>query len=122
MLLQAFLHKYGRWAELLDLPLLVVIYFGVSKRNPVSGLFLGAVVGILQDALGHDSPIGLYGIAKTIIGYLASTVGGKIDTDHPASRFGLIVLLFHVHQVILAIIERVSAQSAGAFLHAAPAA
>ena len=37
LLLQAFLHKYGRWAELVDLPLLVTIYFGVSKRNPVSG-------------------------------------------------------------------------------------
>jgi rod shape-determining protein MreD len=106
LLLQSFLHKYGRWAELVDLPLLVTIYFGVSKRNPVSGLFLGAVIGILQDALGHDSPIGLYGIAKTIVGYLASSVGGKIDTEHPASRFGLVVLLFHVHQVVLAIIER----------------
>jgi rod shape-determining protein MreD len=106
LLLQAFLHKYGRWAELVDLPLLVTIYFGVSKRNPVSGLLLGAVIGILQDALGHDSPIGLYGIAKTIIGYLASSVGGKIDTEHPATRFGLVVLLFHVHQIVLAIVER----------------
>ncbi len=107
LLIQASLHRYGRWAELLDLPLLVTIYFGVSKRNPVSGLFLGAIIGILQDALGHDSPIGLYGIAKTIIGYLASSVGGKIDTEHPVSRFGLVFLLFHVHQAILAITERV---------------
>src|SRR5271163_3213951 len=84
LLFQAFLHKYGRWAELIDLPLLVTIYFGVSKRNPVSGMFLGATIGILQDALGHDSPIGLYGIAKTIIGYLASSVGARIDTEHPA--------------------------------------
>ena len=107
LLLQAFLHRYGRWAELLDLPLLVTIYFGVSKRNPVSGLFLGAVIGILQDALGHDSPIGLYGIAKTLVGYLASSVGGKIDTEHPASRFGLVFLLFHFHQFVLALTERV---------------
>src|SRR5580704_19168757 len=92
LIFQALLHKYGRMAELIDLPLLVTIYFGVSKRNPVSGLFLGAVIGILQDALGHDSPIGLYGIAKTIVGYVASSVGGKIDTEHPASRFGLVVL------------------------------
>jgi rod shape-determining protein MreD len=106
LLFQTFLHKYGRWAELLDLPLLVTIYFGVSKRNPVSGLFLGAVIGIFQDALGHDSPIGLYGIAKTIVGYLASSVGAKIDTEHPASRFGLIFLLFHFHQAILAVTER----------------
>jgi rod shape-determining protein MreD len=106
LLFQTFLHKYGRSAELIDLPLLVTIYFGVSKRNPVSGMFLGAVIGIFQDALGHDSPIGLYGIAKTIIGYLSSSVGGKIDTDHPASRFGLIFILFHFHQAILAVIER----------------
>jgi rod shape-determining protein MreD len=106
LLMQAFLHKYGRWAELLDLPLLVTIYFGVSKRNPVSGMLLGAVIGILQDALGHDSPIGLYGIAKTIVGYLASSVGARIDTEHPASRFGLIFLLFHFHQAILAVTTR----------------
>ncbi|HVB57603.1 MAG TPA: rod shape-determining protein MreD [Candidatus Acidoferrales bacterium] len=106
LLFQAFLHKYGRWAELLDLPLLVTIYFGVSRRNPVSGLFLGATIGILQDALGHDSPIGLYGIAKTFVGYISSSVGARIDTEHPASRFGLVFILFHFHQAVLAITER----------------
>jgi rod shape-determining protein MreD len=106
LILQALFHKYGRMAELLDLPLLVTIYFGVSKRNPVSGMFLGAVIGILQDALGHDSPIGLFGIAKTLVGYVASSVGARIDTEHPASRFGLIFVLFHFHQAVLAIVER----------------
>ncbi|HXN65501.1 MAG TPA: hypothetical protein VN862_09220, partial [Candidatus Acidoferrales bacterium] len=56
LVFQAFLHKYGRWSELIDLPLLVPIYFGVSRRNPVSGLFLGGAIGILQDALSHDNP------------------------------------------------------------------
>ncbi len=106
LLFQAFLHKYGRWAELLDLPLLVTIYFGVSRRNPVSGLFLGATIGILQDALGHGSPIGLYGIAKTFVGYISSSVGARIDTEHPASRFGLVFILFHFHQAVLAVTER----------------
>jgi len=102
LVLQAFLHKYGRWAELLDLPLLVTIYFGVSRRNPVSGMFLGAIIGILQDALSHGNPIGLYGIAKTLVGYLASSVGAQIDTEHPASRFALVFVLFHFHQAVLA--------------------
>src|ERR1700751_4755082 len=106
LVLQAFLHKYGRFAELVDLPLLVTVYFGVSRRNPVSGMFLGAAVGILQDALSHDNPIGLYGIAKTLVGYLASSVGARIDTEHPASRFALIFLFFHFHQVVFAISER----------------
>src|SRR5271169_1812098 len=107
LVVQAFLHKYGRWAELVDLPLLVTIYFGVSRRNPVSGMFLGAVIGIAQDALSHDNPIGMYGIAKTCVGYVASSVGARIDTEHPVSRFGLIFFFFHFHQIILAITERV---------------
>jgi rod shape-determining protein MreD len=107
LILQAFLHKYGRWSEFADLPLLVTIYFGVSKRNPVSGMFLGAAIGIAQDALSHDNPIGLYGIAETIVGFVASSVGARIDTEHPASRFGLVFVLFHMRQVVLAFTERV---------------
>jgi rod shape-determining protein MreD len=107
VVLQAFLHKYGRWSELLDLPLLVTIYFGVSRRNPVTGLLLGATIGILQDALSHDNPIGMYGIAKTIIGYVSSSVGARIDTEHPASRFALVLVLFYFHQAIYAFTERV---------------
>jgi rod shape-determining protein MreD len=105
--LQAFLHKYGRWTELVDLPMLVTIYFGVSRRNPMTGLLLGAGIGMAQDALSHDNPIGLYGIANTLVGYIASSVGARIDTEHPLSRFALIFVLFHFHQVILAISERV---------------
>jgi rod shape-determining protein MreD len=107
LVLQALLHKYGRWAELLDLPLMVTIYFGVSRRNPVSGMFLGAAIGLLQDAVGHAYPIGMYGIAKTCVGYVASSVGARIDTEHPVSRFGLVFLLFHFHQAVLAITQRV---------------
>lgn len=107
LVLQAFLHKFGNWAELVDLPLLVTVYFGVSRRNPASGLLLGAAVGLLQDALSHDNPIGLYGISKTLVGYLASSVGARIDTEHPASRFALIFVLFHFHQIVLAATERV---------------
>jgi len=107
LVLQAFLHKYGRWAELIDLPLLVTIYFGVSRRNPVTGMFLGAAIGLLQDAVGHAYPIGMYGIAKTCVGYVASSVGARIDTEHPVSRFGLVFLLFHFHQALLVITQRV---------------
>jgi rod shape-determining protein MreD len=107
LVLQAFLHKYGRWSELVDLPLLVTVYFGVSRRNPVTGMFLGAAVGLLQDALSHDNPIGLYGISKTIVGYLASTIGARIDTQHPVSRLALIFLFFHFHQILFAITQRV---------------
>jgi rod shape-determining protein MreD len=49
----------------------------------------------------------MYGIAKTCVGYVASSVGARIDTEHPVSRFGLVFLLFHFHQALLVITQRV---------------
>lgn len=99
---QAFLPPH--WREYLELPLLVTLYFGLSRRNPESGLLLGMVIGILQDGLSH-MPIGLYGIAKTFVGYVASTIGARIDVEHPLSRFAFTFLFFHFHQAVLATTE-----------------
>jgi rod shape-determining protein MreD len=51
-------------------------------------------------------PIGLYGIAKTIIGYLASSIGARLDTEHPVARFALTVIFFGVHQGIVILTRR----------------
>ena len=99
LVLQAFVPLYIPKFAMLDLPLLVVIYFGLSRRNPSTGLLLGMVMGLLQDSLsGPTVPMGLYGIAKTIIGYLASSIGARLDTEHPAARFALTMFFFVVHQ------------------------
>lgn len=102
---QAFMNKFSPAFQLFELPLLVVIYFGLSRRNSVTGILLGAVVGILQDGISH-APIGFYGIAKAFIGYLASSIGARLDTEHPIARFILTFLFFHVHQVIVATTDR----------------
>jgi rod shape-determining protein MreD len=107
LMLQAFVPVYFQKFAVLDLPLLVVIYFGLSRRNPSTGLLLGMVVGLLQDSLsGPTIPLGLYGIAKTIIGYLASSIGARLDTEHPAARFALTMFFFVLHQGIIALTRR----------------
>lgn len=95
-------------AASLDFPLLVTIYFGLSRRNPATGLLLGMFIGLLQDSLsGPTVPLGLYGIAKTIIGYLASSIGARLDTEHPASRFALTAAFFIAHQGLVVLIRRI---------------
>jgi len=90
LVIQAWLPLHFTRAALLDLPLLVVIYLGLSRRNPSTGLLLGTAVGLMQDSLsGPTVPLGLFGIAKTVIGYLASSLGARLDTEHPAARFAL---------------------------------
>ena len=107
LVLQAFVPVYFPKFAVLDLPLLVVIYFGLSRRNPSTGLLLGMVIGLLQDSLsGPTVPLGLYGIAKTIIGYLASSIGARLDTEHPAARFALTMIFFVVHQGIITVTRR----------------
>ena len=108
LMVQAFVPVYFPKFAILDLPLLITIYFGLSRRNPSTGLLLGMVIGLFQDSLsGPTVPIGLYGIAKTVIGYLASSIGARLDTEHPAARFALTILFFGLHQGIIVLTRRI---------------
>jgi rod shape-determining protein MreD len=106
LLLEASLRASFRWADLLELPLLVTIYFALSRRNASGGLLLGMIIGLLQDSLSH-TPIGFYGIAKTLVGFLASSLGARIDVEHPLSRFLITLFFFYVHNSVLVLISRV---------------
>jgi rod shape-determining protein MreD len=105
-------------AAILDLPLLVTIYFGLSRRNPSTGLLLGMAIGLFQDSLsGPTVPLGLYGIAKTIIGYLASSIGARLDTEHPAARFALTAAFFVAHQGVIVLTRRMLLSQPEAWLN-----
>src|SRR6202521_2638105 len=105
LLLQAFFPVYFRWSSYLELPLLVTLYFALSKRNPSSGLLLGMVVGLLQDSLSR-TPLGLYGIAKTFVGYLGSSLGARIDVEHPIARFLLTAGFYLFHHAVFTLTTR----------------
>ncbi len=86
LVLQALLpHWLGRFAYF-DLPLVVTIYFALARRSPAQGMFLGIVLGLFQDALTHRA-IGINGIAKTVAGYLAASVGIRIDVENLLIRW-----------------------------------
>ena len=85
LVLQALLPRFmGRFA-LFDLPLVVTVYFALSRRSPVQGMFMGCLVGIFEDALTQHA-IGINGIAKTVVGFLAASVGIRIDVENNAIR------------------------------------
>jgi rod shape-determining protein MreD len=103
--LEAFLRATFRWADLIELPLLVTIYFALSRRNPSGGLMLGMIIGLLQDSLSH-TPIGFYGIAKTLVGYMASSLGSRIDLEHPIARFFITAFFVFFHNSVLVFMAR----------------
>ena len=103
--LQAFIPVRLRMFDIFDLPLLVTIFFAVARRNPMSGLLMGSAIGLLQDSLTHN-PLGVYGIAKTFIGFFASSLGVKIDVENPGSRLIMVFAFFVLHEFIYFTIQR----------------
>ena len=95
LVLQAWLPRVTNPYNWFDLPLVVTIYFALGRRNPIQGTLMGAAMGLFEDALTHHA-IGINGIAKSVAGFLAASVGIRVEVDHFAVRlllnFGLSLL------------------------------
>src|SRR6201997_4425609 len=103
--LQSFLPLHFAFFHMFDLPLLVTIFFAMARRNPISGLLTGSVIGLFQDAL-TGLPLGVNGIAKTVVGYGASSLGVKLDIENVGARL-LVTLFFYVaHEIIYFTVAR----------------
>lgn len=105
LFLQAWLPRYFPSFAMLDLPLLVTIFFAISRRNPVSGLLTGGVIGIFQDAL-TSLPIGINGIAKTVVGYAASSLGVKLDVENAGARLLVTLVFCVVNKIVYFMVAR----------------
>ncbi len=99
ILIQIFIPVKVRFLPIIDLPFMVTIFFAMARRNPISGCITGCIIGLVQDLFaGPMHPLGMYGIALTVIGYLASSLGLRIDMENPGSRFLITYVFFLIHQ------------------------
>ena len=74
-----------RGSVAVDLVLVVVVYVALTS-GPAAGLLSGAFAGLVQDALS-SSVIGIGGLAKTIVGFLAGIIGTQFIVARPLPRF-----------------------------------
>lgn len=89
----------------LELPLLVTVYFSLMRRGPVTGILLGAAIGLCQDSLSSQ-PLGMFGIVKTLVGYFAATVSLRFDVDNPVIQLILAFFFFFFHQFFYWVLAR----------------
>ena len=91
LVLQAWLPRvFGNYIWF-DLPLVVTVYFAM---------------GLFEDALSHRA-IGLNGIAKTAVGFLAASVGIRIDVENHTIRLVLTFALSLLSSAIYLFVYRV---------------
>jgi len=106
LVLQALLPRYLRGYAWFDLPLVVTVYFALIRRDPIQGMLMGGSLGIFEDALTHHA-IGVNGIAKTVAGFLAGSVGVRIDVENHTIRLMLTFLLSLLCGAIYVFIYRI---------------
>ncbi len=85
LVLQAWLPRVVGRFDWFDLPLVVTIYFALGRRSPIQGTIMGAAMGLFEDALSHHA-IGVNGVAKTVVGFLAASVGIRIEVENQIVR------------------------------------
>lgn len=106
LVLQAWLPRLLGSHAWFDLPLVVTVYFALGRRSPIQGTIMGAILGIFEDALTQH-PIGINGIAKTAVGFLAASVGVRIAVENHTIRLILNFLLSLLSSFLVLVIFRV---------------
>ena len=96
ILFQVYVPRFSPFLAYLELPLLVTVYFSLTRRSPVAGVVFGAGIGLAQDSLSHN-PLGMFGIVKTLVGYFAGSMSQRFDVQNPLVRMvlGFFFLFFH---------------------------
>jgi rod shape-determining protein MreD len=84
----------------------VTVYFALVRRDPIQGMLMGCSMGLFEDALTHHA-IGVNGIAKTIAGFLAGSVGVRIDVENHTIRLLLTFLLSLLSSAVYVFVYRV---------------
>jgi rod shape-determining protein MreD len=89
-----------RWfsSNAIDLVLVVVVYNALSSGR-VGGMLAGSFAGLVQDALS-GGVIGMAGLSKTVVGFIAGIVGTQFIVTHSASRFVVFFLATVVNAIV----------------------
>lgn len=82
----------------IDLVLIVVVFVAI-KSGPVTGVLAGTVAGLIQDALSSGI-LGIGGLAKTVVGFLAGVLATQFIVTAPLPRFLLLLVATALHALI----------------------
>jgi rod shape-determining protein MreD len=105
LVLQAWLPRLLGPFAWFDLPLVVTVYFALDRRSPIQGTLMGAGMGLFEDALTHH-PIGVNGVAKTVAGFLAASIGVRIDVENHTIRLLVTFLLSLLSSGLVVFVSR----------------
>jgi rod shape-determining protein MreD len=79
-------------------PVLVVVVFTGLSYGPAAGLLAGSVGGLAQDSLSSGI-LGVAGLSKTVVGFLAGAIGSQFIVQHLLPRLLIFIAATAVHGI-----------------------
>jgi rod shape-determining protein MreD len=83
----------------IDLVLVVVVYVALTT-GPGIGMLAGSGAGLIQDALSSSGILGIGGLAKSIVGFMAGVIGQQFIVTAALPRFVMFMTATVVHSVV----------------------
>ena len=81
-----------------DLVLVAVVYVALTT-GPVTGMLAGSVAGLIQDSLS-SGVVGIGGLAKSIVGFLAGAFGQQFIVTAALPRLVMFVAATALHAAV----------------------
>jgi rod shape-determining protein MreD len=81
-----------------DLVLVLVVYLALAW-GPLAGMLAGSLAGVLQDTLA-SGVVGVGGLAKSLVGYLAGVVAQQFILTAPVPRLVIFMAATALHAVV----------------------
>jgi rod shape-determining protein MreD len=86
-------------AAALDLVLVVVVYVALTS-GPAGGMLAGSIAGLIQDALSSGEVVGIGGLAKSLVGFLAGAIGQQFIVTAALPRLVMFVAATAAHAAV----------------------
>jgi rod shape-determining protein MreD len=98
--LQVMLARYTVGGTLAFDLVLVGVVFAALQWGPAAGIMAGTVGGLMQDLLAGEI-VGVGGLSKTVMGFLAGVVGTQFMLTQPHARVAVLAVTSVLHRLMM---------------------
>ncbi len=102
--LQMFLPMLLPFAAVLNLPLLVGVYFMLLSHAAVPSMVLGLALGWAHDGL-VQGPVGPFGLAYTVLGYMSALARQHIKVKLAYVLAAVVAAAYVTHEILLYVVN-----------------
>jgi rod shape-determining protein MreD len=104
VVVQGILAYRFRVFESFDLPLIYCVFYGFTRSKPVTSVFLGGALGLLQDSLSGVA-MGTNGFSKALLCFAAASTSLKFNVDQAITRVFALFLFTLANGLLVTILE-----------------